>query len=282
MTDDLRRAEFAVAAFGLTAFLLTLVFVLDTVRFHQDVLFSGSAEGVLLIGLALFDVCLLVRGGASLWRGLLVHRRRIPVLGVRSIGGRDVYVIPSATPLAFCAGLVRPRVYLSEGCFACLGERELTAVVAHEGHHADRRDPLRVLIARAIGDAYALRSLPRREQVLGELAADAAAVRRGGAAPLASALLAFETGGIAPERVDRLAGARPSTRVPRAMLIGAAGVIATLVVALLAGALSPGHPRVCLPLASAPSIIACAVLVRLVALGPAWLGWRRAGSFLNP
>ena len=281
MSSDVRRAEFAVAAFGVTAFLLGLVFLLDTVRFHRDVLVSGSVEGVLLVGLALLDVCLLVRGGVSLWRGLRLYRRRIPVVGVRTVGGREVFVVPGTAPLAFCAGLVRPRVYLSEGCFDCLGVREVASVVAHEGHHADRRDPLRVLIARAIGDAYSLRSLPRREQALGELAADAAAVRRGGVAPLASALLAFEAGGIAPERVDWLAGVRPAAQVPRAMVAGAAMVIATLVVALLAGVLTPGHPRFCLPLASAPGIIACAVLVRFVALGPAWLGWRRAGSFLR-
>ena len=33
---DLRRAEFAVAAFGATAFLLALIFALDAVRFHGD------------------------------------------------------------------------------------------------------------------------------------------------------------------------------------------------------------------------------------------------------
>ena len=70
MSKDLRRAEFAVAAFGVTAFLLGLVFLLDTVRFHRDVLVSGSAEGVLLVGLALLDVCLLVRGGISPFRYL--------------------------------------------------------------------------------------------------------------------------------------------------------------------------------------------------------------------
>ena len=40
---ELRRAEFAVAAFGATAFLLALIFALDAVRFHGDVLVAALA-----------------------------------------------------------------------------------------------------------------------------------------------------------------------------------------------------------------------------------------------
>jgi hypothetical protein len=172
-------------------------------------------------------------------------------------------------------------VYLSEGAVATLGAAELGAVVAHEGHHADRRDPLRILIARAIGDAYALRALPRREQALAELSADAAAVRTGGTAPLASALLAFP-GGVAPERVDRLAGARPVGEVTASMVVAAGVVIAALGLAIAAALLVPGHPSFCLPLASAPGWILVALTARLAALAPAWLGWRRAALFLRP
>jgi len=172
-------------------------------------------------------------------------------------------------------------VYVSEGALTLLGPRELAAVIAHEGHHADRRDPLRLLVARAIGEAYSLRTLPRREQAVSELAADAAAVRRGGAAPLASALLAFPDG-VAPERVDRLAGTGPVNEVSSAMVAAAAIVMAGLVVAIGAELLVPGHPTFCLPLASAPGWIAVAVVARLVAMGPAWLGWRRAAAFLSP
>ena len=100
-------------------------------------------------------------------------------------------------------------------------------------------------------------------------------------APLASALLAFEAGGIAPERVDRLAGAPAGRRGPAAIVFLAATVLAVLVALLAAGAFVSGHPRVCLPLDAAPGMIACAVIARLIALGPAWLGWRRAGVFLR-
>lgn len=290
----LRRAEFAVAAFGLTAFLLALLFVVDAVRFHGDLLVhalwdlsQGRLEHgreLLLMGLMLFDVFALTRCGRSVWRGVSAHRRvasGLPVVGARVIGGRRVLVVPGADPRAFCSGLVRPRVYVSEGALAQLGAAQLAAVVAHEGHHADRRDPLRILVARAIGDAYALPALARREQALAELAADAAAVRRGGIASLASALLAFP-GGVAPERVDRLAGARPVGEVSTAMVVAAGVVIAALVLAITAGLVVPGHPSYCLPLASAPGWIVVAMTARVIAMAPAWVGWRRAELFLRP
>jgi hypothetical protein len=289
-----RRAELAVAAFGLTAFLLALLFVLDAVRFHGDALLHalgdlrhgsfGHGRELLLMALMAFDAFALTRCGRSLWRGVAAHRRlaaELPVVDRRIIGGRAVHIVPVAPPRAFCSGLLRPRVYVSEGALATLSAPELAAVVAHEGHHADRRDPLRLLIARAIGDAYSLRALPRREQALAELAADAAAVRRSGTAPLASALLAFP-GGVAPERVDRLAGARPDDEVPAAMVLAAGAVVAALVLAIAAELLVPGHPGVCLPLASAPGWTLVALSARVAAMGPAWLGWRRAERFLRP
>jgi hypothetical protein len=291
---DLRRAEFAVAAFGVTAFLLALIFVLDAVRFHGDVLVAAMqalprgevhVRGVLLIALALFDLFALVRAIGSIWRGVSAHRQiaaRMPVLDELEVAGRRVSVVAGARPLAFCSGLLRPRVFVSEGTLERLSEDELAAVVEHEAHHAARRDPLRILIARAIGDAYSFGALGRREQALSELAADDAAVRSRGAAPLASALLTFhgEAAQIAPERVDRLTGAKPGGEISRALVAGAGVVIAGLVILLALGLLVNGHPRVCLPLASAPIWWLCAVTARLAAMGPAWLGWRRAGAFL--
>ncbi|HEY6890338.1 MAG TPA: M48 family metalloprotease [Solirubrobacter sp.] len=289
----MRRAEFAVAAFGLTAFLLALIFALDAVRFHGDVLVAAlqglprgevQIRGVLLISLALFDLYAVVRAVCSISQGVSAHRRvgaRMPVVEARAVAGHDVLVVPSARPMAFCSGLWRPRVYVSTAAVERLGADELAAVVTHEAHHAERRDPLRILVARAIGDAYSLGALPRREQALAELAADAAVVRSRGAAPLASALLAFDAAEIAPERVDRLAGEEPRDEVPRALVAGAGAVIAGLLILLALGVLVHGHPRVCLPLASAPVWWVCAVTARFAAMGPAWLGWRRAGAFLT-
>jgi len=125
-----------------------------------------------------------------------------------------VLVIADPYPQAFCAGYLRPRVYISRAALDLLSEAELNAVLAHEHHHRRVRDPLRLACGRILSQALfflpALRALFGRYADLAELDADDAAIRtRGsGRAALASALLAFEaTGaGIAPERVDWLLG----------------------------------------------------------------------------
>ena len=283
----LRRAEFAVGAFGCTAFLLSLVWVIDAMRFHHDVLIDGVSGfwtgdlrpvRVLLVVLAIFDVVLVARVAFSLARGIRTQRRfiaRLPVGGERELAGRRVRVIASARAMAFCAGLLRPRIYLSDGALARLRPTELDAIVIHEAHHAARRDPLRILVARAIGSAFG-----SREQALADLSADAAAVRRVGDAPLASALLAFdaEAAGIAAVRVDHLTGDAARIEVPRALAIVTGAVVCALFAGLVWTLFAPGHPAVCVPLSSAPAL---ALLARALAMAPAWLGLRRATALLR-
>ncbi len=283
----LRRAEFAVGAFGTTAFLLSLVWVLDAIRFHHDVLVDGVTGfwtgdirpvRVLLVLLAIFDVVLLSRVTFSLARGIRAQRRfiaRLPVRGECELSGRRVKVIASARAMAFCGGLLRPRIYLSEGALARLQPAEVDAIVVHEAHHASRRDPLRILVARAIGSAFGTRA-----QTLAELSADAVAARRVGDAQLASALLAFdaEAAGIAAVRVDHLTGDAPRIEVPRTLAIAAGAVVCALFGELAWTLFVPGHPAVCVPLSSAPAL---AVLARLLLMTPAWLGLRRATALLR-
>jgi len=174
-------------------------------------------------------------------RGVL---RALRLAEERSVDGQRVTVIAGARPLAFCAGVLRPRIYISSGTLATLDPHELSAVVAHERHHTRLHDPLRVLISRALADGLfflpALHRLGERYGELAELAADREAVRasRGDAAPLASALLSFEAAdpavvGIAPERVDHLMGERSRWQLPAALLAWAmVAVTAVIVVAL--------------------------------------------------
>ncbi len=283
----LRRAEFAVGAFGSTAFLLSLVWVLDAMRFHHDVLVDGVTGcwtgdfrpvRLLLVVLAVFDVVLLARVAVSLARGIRAQRRliaRLPVRGEREVSGRRVTVIASARAMAFCGGLLRPRIYVSEGALARLRPAELDAIVVHEASHASRRDPLRILVARAIGSAFG-----SREQALADLSADAAAARRVGDAPLASALLAFdaEAAGIAAVRVDHLTGGAPRIEVPRTLAIVTGVVVCALFGELVWTLLAHTHPPIGIPLSSAPVL---AVLARLLAITPAWLGLRRATALLR-
>lgn len=92
-----------------------------------------------------------------------------------AVAGR-VDVVAAPRPFAFAYGWVRPRICISTGLVERLAEQELAAVLHHEGWHVARRDPLRLLVVRTIGAAFAfvppVRRLVRLYLVAVEIAAD--------------------------------------------------------------------------------------------------------------
>lgn len=104
---------------------------------------------------------------------------------VRVIDDADVYV--------FCAGLFRPRVFVSWGLLHALAPAELEAVLRHELHHLRRRDPFRLfvlgLVERLAVPLPLLRAALGRVRVAVELAADRAALEAVGPETLASAIV---------------------------------------------------------------------------------------------
>jgi Zn-dependent protease with chaperone function len=199
----------------------------------------------------------------------------------RHLAGEDpqplhgALLIADAQPRAFCAGLLRPRVYISTGALAILDDAALRAVVAHERHHARRHDPLRLaagrVSARALFFIPGLGDLVARQQALAELSADESAVNAAPAnrSALASAMLSFsettsstDSNGIDPARVDYLLGDAPNWRFP-ALLCLAAGLVIALVVAVavLAGRLANGSATLALPfLSRQPCIVVLAAI----------------------
>jgi Zn-dependent protease with chaperone function len=101
-------------------------------------------------------------------------------------------IVPGLPSPAFTAGLLRPRIYVSEGLAGYLRHEELAAVVAHEAAHVARRDPLRLTVLRALSCVLfwlpALRRLADDVADQAELLADDVAAR-GEPLVLASALL---------------------------------------------------------------------------------------------
>src|SRR6201996_9427215 len=135
---------------------------------------------------------------------------------------KGALVIDDERPQAFCAGLLNPRVCVSSGAVASLDETALDAVLAHEAHHARRRDPLRLAVGRVLARALffvpGLAELVRRQQDLAELGADESAMNAGpeSRSALARAMLTFSDSsdthssvGIDPGRVDHLLGEPP-------------------------------------------------------------------------
>lgn len=104
----------------------------------------------------------------------------------------DVRCLDAVQPLAFCSGVLRPKIFISTGLQLVLSGPELEAVLRHEEHHRLCRHPL--LRALLVGSADVMFFLPvvgwLAERVLedAELAADRAAIRRLGHKTVAAAL----------------------------------------------------------------------------------------------
>ncbi len=253
---------------------------------------SFGSVAALALGSIAFAVLVLAARSA---RCQVQARRRffagLHVLGDWPGGGATLFV--GECPQAFCAGLWRPRIYVSTGAVARLARDELAAVLAHEAHHARYRDPLRIFCARVLSDSLfflpVLRRLFDRYAALAELAADAAAVdaQRGDTRPLAAALLAFgECGdssvvGIAPERVDNLLGERPRWDLPLVLLACAGVVVGALVVVAVRTEQATAHAPVSLPLIAAQMCMLVMVVVPLVLGSAGLLSARRAVRVLG-
>lgn len=133
-----------------------------------------------------------------------------PAQRERLCGGAVCLASPQRT--AFCAGILRPRVYVSSGLIDAQDAPELHAVVEHERAHAARRDPLRRLLRHSMADLFFSIPLLRFFQHLSaenaELAADRAAIAAAGAAAVAGALAL--TDGTAPRAAAAFDGAGPA------------------------------------------------------------------------
>lgn len=236
---------------------------------------------VLLLALFGFGVTALAAAGAA--RELAASRRfrrRIAAVEADRLHGAIVFEDPQ--PRAFCAGLVRPRVYLSTGAVGMLDEAALRAVWLHEREHARRYDPLRLATARVLARALffvpGLAELVHRQQALAELGADERSINDSpeNRSALARAMLSFSDGsgagttvGIDPERVDYLLGEQPTWRFPALLCLASVSVLALMTaVGVLLGQGASGAATLNLPfLSSQPCVLVLATMPALLVLG---------------
>lgn len=147
------------------------------------------------------------------------------------VGGR-VVLFDAPVAIAFTAGLLRPRIYVSTPALSDLGEDEIEAVVLHERAHLERSDPLRIAVVRLLASALFFvplaEELRRRFEVAKELDADRAVIatqrrmtplaaaleRLGGAAPLRTQHLAVGAWSCASARVGQLEGVEVASLLP--------------------------------------------------------------------
>jgi len=286
------RLQLTLGAAGLAACALVLAAAVRTVHVEPAAAHRLDVAGVsltypainvaavLLLALAALGAAVLVVTGRAAWRQLRAHQRLVralPVVGPLP-GYPTVAVIEAAAPLAFCAGWLRPRVYISTEVLARLSDSELRAVLAHEQHHEALRDPLRLAISRVLCQALfflpVLRLLHDRYADVTELTADAAALDAidGAAGPLAAAMLAVgttgagEVVGISPARVDSLLGRPPAWRLPRLLLVAALATLAALVALVWrADGSASFHTSLNVPIVSAQPCVLVLALVPVLA-----------------
>lgn len=281
------RLHLAIAAAGIAVLLLIAAAFVQTLSFaapsvplrdeHWNVvrwaLELGSLE---LIALGSVSVAACVAGVRSLWRQSHHSRHAVRALPVRGQIA-DATVIADHRPLAFCAGLLRPRIFVSTATVEMLDPRQLEAVLEHERQHRQRRDPLRILIVRSLADALfivpALSRLAARYAALLELAADARAVQANGGdpAPLASALLTFDergpdSVGVDPARVDHLLGEHRRWQLPLTVLAWSVLIMAAMLAAGVRAIEANEALTLSMPLLARPACLIAADL------GPLFLG----------
>lgn len=160
---------------------------------------SVPVGGVVLAAVALASLTAL---GRELWRALKEQRqlRRLPLLpathelsvALGEVRATRVFLLPTSRPVAFCFGLLRPRIMFSTCLLERLGDDEREAALWHEVAHARRREPLRSLLARLATKALfwlpAVGDLLDRYLLARELAADRFALEKTSRRALAGAL----------------------------------------------------------------------------------------------
>src|SRR5579864_9450807 len=247
---------------------------------------AANAGAVIVLALALLGGIVTAIALCAIGSELRAARRLDRRLAQLHPVPRDgVFVIADERPEAFCAGLLKPRVFVTTGALARLDEPALEAVLVHERQHARRRDPLRLaasrVIARSLFFLPAVRELRRGQTMLTEVSADQSAVSAaaGDRSALARAMLSFSdateaagSAGVDPARVDHLLGEAPGWRFPALMCTAAIallGLVAT--VAILVGKEAAGSATLDPPFLSTQP---CVVMLALIPCGIAFIAAR--------
>jgi Zn-dependent protease with chaperone function len=157
---------------------------------------------------------------------------------IERTGVRRVVAIRGAQPQAFCAGALRPRVFVTDTVAHVLDPIEIEAVLLHEADHMKRLEPLLRAALHAAAEVFfyvpLLRWFTQRRIEESELRADRVALERLGARPVAGALWAIGSGvvaqgaaafgGVAELRVAQVLG----DPVPRRSLAGSTVAISAM------------------------------------------------------
>lgn len=163
-----------------------------------------------------------------------VERNAVPLMDIPQLPFlENVTVFEDRMPLAFTGGFLKPRVFISTKLMEALSEKELRAVILHEFHHQNSKDPLKGLVVSFISDFLFFlpisRFLKKAFSLTAEMTADAHSVSlQADPVDLAVSLLKVQKHGSpeasrffdpATERVGHLFGRRSKIRQPIARIL---------------------------------------------------------------
>jgi hypothetical protein len=247
--------------FGLALFAVLGICVPSYLWFEPDLIQESVGFVCLLmalLGLLVFGIAAGRGIRATVWSFLFSRRCRRSGREVRlEDKNPSAFVIEGSTPLLALAGIVRPRLIVSEGVVNALSEEELSVALLHERAHQSSRDNLKrlcIFLAPGIMPLMnGFRKLERSWVNFAEYAADEAAVdgdtqrslalasalvqvaRLGTISPLSPIAISFlEDASELSARVDRLLAQSPSLESPRHISWYKAGSVL-----ILAGCLVP-------------------------------------------
>jgi len=123
---------------------------------------------------------------------------------------KNIRIFASGKPECFCAGFLKPQIYISTAAAGALSDNELAAVLAHEQYHQQAKHPLTGALVHAVASALwflpIVRDFEKRWLAAKEVAADAAAQNgRDGKISLVSALVKLSSHLAAPAAVSGFA-----------------------------------------------------------------------------
>ncbi|WP_157976677.1 M56 family metallopeptidase [Parahaliea mediterranea] len=141
---------------------------------------AGISLVLVCIALAAIGLCLVQRAQR-------LARRRLYAMNLLSQPepGRFWRLIESDEPRAWCAGYLRPQIFVTRGLISALAPAQVQAVLLHEWAHLQRRDNLRALLlqwATVLWPGGRKRRLWQDLHSATEQACDLAAARQAGSA----------------------------------------------------------------------------------------------------
>lgn len=108
-----------------------------------------------------------------------------------------IEVVESKRNLAFCYGVLHPKIVLSSQLISALSNKELQAVLLHESYHLKNYDPLKIILSKTLSSVFffipILKDLQRHYLLTKEIAADTEVIKQSGREVLMSVLSKFIT-----------------------------------------------------------------------------------------